>query len=184
EAVEDREDEARMRVVPVRAEPVLEVVQVGGERVPREPRRPREVVAPAEVDDDHADDDGRDQAEPAAPPRPRRRRGERDALDGDGHQSRSPAMAVRTASRSTTPTTRPSSTAQTGRSLVAIMGTASRTVVATSTRGPPSSPGAGGRMIQRSVRTWLRGMSRTKFATYSSAGEPTSSSGVPTWTKR
>ena len=31
-------------------------------------------------------------------------------------------------------------------------------------------------MIQRSVSTWLRGMSRTKLATYSSAGEPTSSS--------
>ena len=39
-------------------------------------------------------------------------------------------------------------------------------------------------MIQRSVSTWLRGMSRTKFATYSSAGEPTSSSGVPSCTTR
>ena len=37
-------------------------------------------------------------------------------------------------------------------------------------------------MIQRSVSTWLRGMSRMKFSTYSSAGEPTSSSGVPSWT--
>ena len=37
-------------------------------------------------------------------------------------------------------------------------------------------------MIQRSVSTCVRGMSRMKFSTYSSAGEPTSSSGVPSWT--
>ena len=37
-------------------------------------------------------------------------------------------------------------------------------------------------MIHRRVSTCVRGMSRTKLATYSSAGEPTSSSGVPSWT--
>ena len=57
-----------------------------------------------------------------------------------------------------------------------------RTVVRTSSRGPLSSPGRASRMIQRSVSTWLRGMSRTKFSTYSSAGDPTRSSGVPSCT--
>ena len=48
---------------------------------------------------------------------------------------------------------------------------ADRTVVVTGTRGASSaSPSAGGRMIQRSVSTWLRGMSRMKLETYSSAG--------------
>ena len=70
----------------------------------------------------------------------------------------------------------------TGRSLAAIIGTASRTVVSTGSAGRRVLAGLGRRMIQRSVSTWLRGMSRTKFATYSSAGEPTSSSGVPSCT--
>jgi len=38
-------------------------------------------------------------------------------------------------------------------------------VVWTSSLGPSSSPGLVSRMIQRSVRTWVRGMSRTKFET-------------------
>ena len=79
--------------------------------------------------------------------------------------------------------TRPSSMARTGLSVLATTGTASLTLVVTSSCGPPSSsPWRASRMTQRSVRTFARGMSRTKFSTYSSAGEPTSSSGVPSCT--
>src|SRR5207253_1963429 len=131
-----------------------------------ERRRPDELVLPAEERHEQADDDGRDEPEAAAPPGTGNGRGGGDALDGDGHgYSRSPAIARRTPSRSTTPTTPPSSTAQHGRSLATITGTASRTVVVTSSLGLSSSPGSGSRMIQRSVRTWLFGMSRTKLRT-------------------
>ena len=51
-------------------------------------------------------------------------------------------------------------------SVAATIGTASCTVVVTGSSGPSvSSPGLASRMIQRSVSTWVRGMSRTKFAT-------------------
>ena len=63
-------------------------------------------VLPAEVRDEHPDDDGDDEAGPSAPPGPRG--GDREPRGGlrGGHQSRSPAIAMRTDSRSTTPTTR------------------------------------------------------------------------------
>ena len=76
------------------------------------------------------------------------------------------AIASRIATRSTMPTQRPFSTARTGPSVTAAIGTASLTLVVTGSSGPPvSSPGFGSRMIQRSVSTWVRGMSRTKFST-------------------
>src|SRR5581483_5185550 len=166
EAVEDVEDDARVRRVAVRAEPVLEVVEIAAERIPDERRRPDELVIPAEERDEQRDDDPCDEPEAAAPPGSRQGRGGCDALDGDRHvYSRSPAIARRTPSRSTTPRTVPFSTAQHGRSLAAITGTASRTVVDTSSLGPSSSPASGSRMIHRSVRTWLFGMSRTKLRT-------------------
>ena len=125
------------------------------------------------------------------PTRPARLRHQRPRWATTGARTRSvatdisfaPAIVSSTISRSTTPTTRPSSTARTGFSFAAITGKASRTVVRTSSAGPSSaSPSTGGRMIQRSVSTRLRGMSRTKLATYSLAGAPTSSSPVPSWT--
>ena len=42
---------------------------------------------------------------------------------------------------------------------------ACRTVVSIGRDGPSVSPGSASRMIQRSVSTWLRGMSRMKFWT-------------------
>src|SRR5207249_4400632 len=128
----------------------------------RQQSRPQDLVSPAEERDHHGDENRQDEPGPAAPPAAVRRTREPAGGLRDGHQPCSPAIAVSTASLSTTPTIRPSSTAQTGFSLWTITGTALRTVVRTSRRGPSSSPAAGSRMIQRSVSTWLRGMSRTK----------------------
>src|SRR6266700_2344813 len=94
------------------------------ERLPGERRRPQRLALPAEVRDEHPERDRHDDAGASAPPWARCSRGEAaDCLDGR-HQPVSPAIAVRTASLSTTPTTRPSSIAQTGRSLSTISGTA------------------------------------------------------------
>ena len=141
DAVEDAEEDARVRDVPVVREPRLEVVEVVGERVPRDRRRPDELVPPADERDAHADGDERARARraratTAAAQAPRPAGG----LD-DRHQSLSPAIAFSTASLSTTPTTRSPSTAQTGRSLPTIVEIARRTVVRTSSRGPSASLG-------------------------------------------
>ena len=73
DGVEDREEEARIRRVALRTEPVLEIVEIAGQRAPGQPRRPRELVAPAEVGDEDREQDRDDEAVAAAPPRARRR---------------------------------------------------------------------------------------------------------------
>src|SRR5262249_28198160 len=144
EAVEDVEEEARVRHVALVAQPVLEAVEVADERVPDERVGPRLRVLPGEEPDQHPGDDEEDEHVAAPPPRPRGGDG------GDGYcvvrrrrqrQSSSPAIASRTAVRSTTPTTRPSSTTPIGRSLAAITGTARRTVIDTGNVVPSTSPG-------------------------------------------
>src|SRR5262249_23453426 len=147
DAVQDREDHARVRRPLLVREPGLEVVQVLRQRVPGQRRRPRNPARPGPVRDQQPDDDETREDEAIPPPGPRSRSGDGlDPLGGDGHQAGSPAIASSTASRSTTPTTLSPSTAQTGRSLFAITGTARRTVVSTSSFGPSSSPGFGSRM--------------------------------------
>ncbi len=118
-------------------EPRLEAVEVRRQRVPLERGRPGAAALPAEVRDHHRDDD-------RAPRRPSGRAttaraafwAERWAASATAISRLRPRSPCRTASLSTTPTTRPFSTAQIGRSLAAITGTALRTVVETSSVGP------------------------------------------------
>ena len=110
---------------------------------------PRVLALEREVADEHHADDRRGQRHAAAPPRPvldeQGSGGDVDVGERRHRYPLSPAIAFRAATRSTTPTTAPFSTAETGSSLDAITGTASLIVVCTSSVGPPSSPGSAGR---------------------------------------
>ena len=95
----------------------LELVELELQRVPGERARPRVLEAERAVRDPHAGRDERDLDGLPAPPRAvgEHRRDDRALGDELGHRaSPSPAIARRTASRSTTPTTRSPSTARTG----------------------------------------------------------------------
>src|SRR5205809_6897123 len=96
-----------MRNVPLVAQPGLEVVEVVGERVPGHRRRPRDLIPPAEERDRHPEHDGDHEPRPPPPPRPPCGQRRPNGYRRDGHDSFSPAIAASTASRSTTPTTRP-----------------------------------------------------------------------------
>ena len=144
EPVQDREEHARVRRRSCWSESQLwKLLRSGGASSTRAPPATGTAALPGEVGDHHPDDD-EDRRGRAVPPPGRAAAATRETRCGSRRPSvaRSPAIAVEDGDRSTTPTTRPSSTAQTGRSLAAITGTASRTVVATSSLGPSSSPGA------------------------------------------
>ena len=141
EPVEDGEHEARILGVPLVEQPGLEARRGARERVPRRgsPATGTRAARPGTRATISADD----RAPPGRSGRAttadvRRPVGRRRARSRRTRQPPSPAIAFSTATRSTTPTTRPSSTAQTGRSFAASTGTASRTVVPTSSRGPSS----------------------------------------------
>src|SRR5205823_12503719 len=78
ESVEDAEGEIRMRDVAVVAEPRLEAIEVGRERIPGDRGGPVRLVLPAEEPDQHPGDDEHRRATLPAPPRRRQRL--RDAL--------------------------------------------------------------------------------------------------------
>ena len=78
------------------------------------------------------------------------------------------------------PTTLPLSVTRTGWSEARTAWAAFRTIVSQGIVGPVSrSSGRGSRITHFRVSTWERGTSETKSRTYSSAGAPTTSSGVP-----
>ena len=146
EAVEDREDRcSRSSAVRCVDQPALEVVELApAARSRSSAARPRELAAQQREGEQH---EQRRRGRPA-PGRPRHRGAAPEiagaasrslatatvAPRGAGHRLRAPTT------RSTTPTTRPPSTARTGPSCAATTGTASLTVVATSSSGPVGRP--------------------------------------------
>ena len=172
-------------------QPGLGVVQLARQLVPGERRRPGVLVLEEDVAEDQDREDPERLGSAAAEARGGRRERRRAQpaasychLRRDLRRCPAPPRwrAGSPRGRRCPPPCRPGRRAPAGPSRPPA-GRRSALSCSTGSSGPSfASPGRGSRMIQRSVSTWVRGMSRMKFSTYPSAGEPTSSSGVPSCT--